>query len=418
MQTSSRRRVSTANERNLTLNYLAGLIDNQLQVRRTSTSPFSVTPEDYRRSQQIIGGEGSVSNLLFFQVPRETKFMGRRAVDRHNNRAMFMGLEIEGAPLQSQQQALHTYLCQQADLPANQRIFGLKTDGSLISGYNCELYTARATLSMLRNNVASIMENMADKMHTNPTIDLMAVGRSSAPSSQDQLSQDQLSQYGMHCHIGWQSLGLGLSEPNWNTQDVTIARTGYVLTALFRHLNTLARKIGGRPKTRWCAGANSSSIRSLVGASHQRGAINTFTRHGTVEFRFGRGKYDYQHTVGYIELCHAMFKLASQIVTENLDHLAVCTSTSLDLPWTNSNARAFYQQGSFMVWSKEREKMQRKAINIMFHDYVLDNKLHYEVLAQMVDAYYQGEGKHFIKPIAEALVEQVEPEQELAEEAC
>ena len=224
----------------------------------------------------------------------------------------------------------------------------------------------------------------------------------------------------MHCHIGWQSLGLSLNDSNYSTQDsqATIARTGYVLTALFRHLNTLARKIGGRPCTRWCQGAKTVSIKSLVEASYQRGAINTFTRHGTVEFRFGRGKYDYQHTVGYIELCHAMFKLASQIVTENLDHLAVCTSTSLDLQWTNSNALAFYQQGSFMVWSKEREKIQRKAINIMFHDYVLDNKQHYEVLAQMVDAYYQGEGKHFIKPIAEVLVEQVQAEPEVVEEAC
>ena len=413
MQTSSRRRVSTANERNLTLNYLAGLIDNQLQVRRTPPPPFAISREDYRRSQQIISSEGTVTTLRFFHVPRTTKFMGRRVVDRHNNHAMFMGLEIEGAPLCSQQSALNDYLNSQADLPENRRIFGIKTDGSLISGYNCELYTARATLSMLRNNVASIMENMADKMHTNPTMDLMAASRSSAPSSQDQLSQ-----YGMHCHIGWQCLGLRLNDPNYTSSDVTIARTGYVLTALFRHLNTLARKIGGRPKTRWCVGAKSSSIRSLVDASHQRGAINIFTRHGTVEFRFGRGKFDYQHTVGYIELCHAMFKLASQIVTENLDHMAVCTASALDLQWHNRHAQDFYAQGAFMVWSKEREQLQRKAMNIMFHDYVLDNKQHYEVLAQMVDAYYQGEGKHFIKPIAEALVEQVQPEQELAEEAC
>ena len=413
MQTSSRRRVSTANERNLTLNYLAGLIDNQLQVRRTPPSPFAISQEDYRRSQQIIGSEGTVTTLHFFDVPRTTKYMGRRVVDRHNNHAMFMGLEIEGAPLQSQQSALNEYLNSQADAPESRRIFGIKTDGSLISGYNCELYTARATLSLLRNHVASIMENMADKMHTNPTMDLMAAALSSTPSTQDQLKQ-----YGMHCHIGWQCLGLGLQEHNWNTTDVTIARTGYVLTALFRHLNTLARKIGGRPKTRWCAGAKSTSIRSLVGASHQRGAINTFTRHGTVEFRFGRGKFDYQHTVGYIELCHAMFKLASQIVTENLDHMAVCTASTLDLQWHNHHAQDFYAQGAFMVWSKEHEKLQRKAINIMFHDYVLDNKQHYEVLAQLVDAYYQGEGKHFIKPIAEALVEQVQPEQELAEEAC
>ena len=413
MQTSSRRRVSTANERNLTLNYLAGLIDNQLQVRRTPPSPFAISQEDYRRSQQILRSEGSVTTLRFFGVPRTTKYMGRRVVDRHNNHAMFMGLEIEGAPLRSQQSALNDYLNSQADLPENRRIFGIKTDGSLISGYNCELYTARATLSMLRNNVASIMENMADKMHTNPTMDLMAAVTSSAPTSQDQLKQ-----YGMHCHIGWQCLGLRLNDPNYTSSDVTIARTGYVLTALFRHLNTLARKIGGRPKTRWCVGAKSSSIRSLVDASHQRDAINTFTRHGTVEFRFGRGKYDYQHTVGYIELCHAMFKLASQIVTENLDHMAVCTTSSLDLQWHNSNAQTFYAQGAFMVWSKEREKLQRKAMNIMFHDYVLDNKQHYEVLAQLVDAYYQGEGKHFIKPIAEALVEQVQPEQELVEEAC
>ena len=412
MQTSSRR-VSTADERNLTLNYLAGLIDNQLQVRRTPPTPFAVSQEDYRRSQQIIGSEGSVTTLRFFDVPLTTKYMGRRVVDRHNNHAMFMGLEIEGAPLRSQQSALNDYLNSQADLPENRRIFGIKTDGSLISGYNCELYTARATLSMLRNNVASIMENMADKMHANPTMDLMAASNSSTPSSQDQLKQ-----YGMHCHIGWQCLGLGLNDPNYNSSDVTIARTGYVLTALFRHLNTLARKIGGRPKTRWCVGAKSTSIRSLVDASHQRGAINTFTRHGTVEFRFGRGKFDYQHTVGYIELCHAMFKLASQIVAENLDHMAVCTASSLDLQWHNSHAQTFYAQGAFMVWSKEREKLQRKAMNIMFHDYVLDNKQHYEVLAQLVDAYYQGEGKHFIKPIAEALVEQVQPEQELAEEAC
>ena len=413
MQTSSRRRVSTANERNLTLNYLAGIITSQLQTPRVSNNPNAVTQDDFMRSRSIVASEGCVGNIRYFEVPRETKFMGRRTVDRHNNHAMFMGLEIEGAPLQSQQQALHTYLCQQADLPAGQRIFGLKTDGSLISGYNCELYTARATLSMLRNNVASIMENMADKMHTNPTMDLMAIDRSAPPSSQDQCKQ-----YGMHCHIGWQSLGLGLHEHNWHTQDVTIARTGYVLTALFRHLNTLARKIGGRPKTRWCAGAKSSSIRSLVDASHQRGAINTFTRHGTVEFRFGRGKYDYQHTIGYVELCHAMFKLASQIVTENLDHMAVCTASSLDLQWTNRHAQEFYRQGSFMVWSKDREKMQRKAINIMFHDYVLDNKQHYEVLAQLVDAYYQGEGKHFIKPIAEALVEQVQAEPDVVEETC
>ena len=411
--TSSRRSVSTADERNLTLNYLAGLIDNQLQVRRTPPTPFAISQEDYRRSQQIIGSEGAVNTLRYFGVPRTTKFMGRRVVDRHNNHAMFMGLEIEGAPLRSQQSALDDYLNSQADLPENRRIFGLKTDGSLISGYNCELYTARATLSMLRNNVASIMENMADKMHTNPTMDLMAASNSSTPSSQDQLKQ-----YGMHCHIGWQCLGLRLNEPNYTSSDVTIARTGYVLTALFRHLNTLARKIGGRPKTRWCVGAKSSSIRSLVEASHQRGAINTFTRHGTVEFRFGRGKFDYQHTVGYIELCHAMFKLASQIVAENLDHMAVCTASVLDLQWHNRHAQDFYAQGAFMVWSKEREKLQRKAMNIMFHDYVLDNKQHYEVLAQMVDAYYQGEGKHFIKPIAEALVEQVQPEQELAEEAC
>ena len=413
MQTSSRRRVSTANERNLTLNYLAGLIDNQLQVRRTPPSPFAISQEDYRRSQQIIGSEGAVDTLRYFGVPRTTKFMGRRVVDRHNNHAMFMGLEIEGAPLQSQQSALNEYLNSQADAPESQRIFGLKTDGSLISGYNCELYTARATLSMLRNNVATIMENMADKMHSNPTMDLMAAALSSAPSSQDQLKQ-----YGMHCHIGWQCLGLRLNEPNYVSSDVTIARTGYVLTALFRHLNTLARKVGGRPKTRWCAGAKSTSIRSLVEASHQRGAINTFTRHGTVEFRFGRGKFDYQHTVGYIELCHAMFKMASQIVAEDLDHMAVCTSSSSDLQWRNPNSQDFYAQGAFMVWSKEREKLQRKAMNIMFHDYVLDNKQHYEVLAQIVDAYYQGEGKHFIKPIAEALVEQVQPEQELAEEAC
>ena len=413
MQTSSRRRVSTANERNLMLNYLAGLIDNQLQVRRTPPTPFAVSQEDYRRSQQIIGSEGEVNTLRYFGVPRTTKFMGRRVVDRHNNHAMFMGLEIEGAPLQSQQSTLNDYLNSQADMPENRRIFGLKTDGSLISGYNCELYTARATLSMLRNNVASIMENMADKMHTNPTMDLMAAALPSALSSQDQLKQ-----YGMHCHIGWQCLGLRLNDINYNSSDVTIARTGYVLTALFRHLNTLARKIGGRPKTRWCAGVKSSSIRSLVNASHQRGAINTFTRHGTVEFRFGRGKFDYQHTVGYIELCHAMFKLASQIVAEDLDHMVVCTSASSDLQWHNSHAQAFYAQGAFMVWSKEREKLQRKAMNIMFHDYVLDNKQHYEVLAQLVDAYYQGEGKHFIKPIAEALVEQVQPEQELAEEAC
>ena len=412
MQTSSRR-VSTADERNLTLNYLAGLIDNQLQVRRTPPSPFAISQEDYRRSQQIIGSEGSVTTLRFFAVPRTTKYMGRRVVDRHNNHAMFMGLEIEGAPLYSQQSALNYYLNSQAHLHENRRIFGIKTDGSLISGYNCELYTARATLSMLRNNVATIMENMADKMHANPTMDLMAASNSSTPSSQDQLKQ-----YGMHCHIGWQCLGLGLNDPNYNSSDVTIARTGYVLTALFRHLNTLARKIGGRPKTRWCVGAKSTSIRSLVDASHQRGAINTFTRHGTVEFRFGRGKFDYQHTVGYIELCHAMFKLASQIVAENLDHMAVCTASSLDLQWHNSHAQTFYAQGAFMVWSKEREKLQRKAMNIMFHDYVLDNKQHYEVLAQLVDAYYQGEGKHFIKPIAEALVEQVQPEQELAEEAC
>lgn len=413
MQTSSRRRVSTANERNLTLNYLAGLIDNQLQVRRTPPTPFAISQEDYRRSQQILGSEGSVTTLRFFGVPRTTKFMGRRVVDRHNNHAMFMGLEIEGAPLCSQQSALNDYLNSQADLPETRRIFGIKTDGSLISGYNCELYTARATLSMLRNNVASIMENMADKMHTNPTMDLMAASRSSAPSSQDQLRQ-----YGMHCHIGWQCLGLRLNDPNYTSSDVTIARTGYVLTALFRHLNTLARKIGGRPKTRWCVGAKSSSIRSLVDASYQRGAINTFTRHGTVEFRFGRGKFDYQHTVGYIELCHAMFKMASKIVTENLDHMAVCTASALDLQWHNHHAQDFYAQGAFMVWSKEREQLQRKAMNIMFHDYVLDNKQHYEVLAQMVDAYYQGEGKHFIKPITEALVEQVQPEQELAEEAC
>ena len=413
MQTSSRRRVSTANERNLTLNYLAGLIDNQLQVRRTPPTPFAVSQEDYRRSQQIIGSEGSVITLRFFGVPRTTKYMGRRVVDRHNNHAMFMGLEIEGAPLRSQQSALNDYLNSQADLPENRRIFGIKTDSSLICGYNCELYTARATLSMLRNNVASIMENMADKMHTNPTMDLMAAATSSAPTSQDQLKQ-----YGMHCHIGWQCLGLRLNEPNYVSPDVTIARTGYVLTALFRHLNTIARKIGGRPKTRWCVGAKSSSIRSLVDASHQRGAINTFTGHGTVEFRFGRGKFDYQHTVGYIELCHAMFKLASQIVAENLDHMAVCTASSLDLQWHNHHAQDFYAQGAFMVWSKEREKLQRKAMNIMFHDYVLDNKQHYEVLAQLVDAYYQGEGKHFIEPIAEALVEQVQPEQELAEEAC
>ena len=412
MQTSSRR-VSTANERNLTLNYLAGLIDNQLQVRRTPPSPFAISQEDYRRSQQILGSEGSVTTLRYFGVPRTTKYMGRRVVDRHNNHAMFMGLEIEGAPLRSQQSALNDYLNSQADLPENRRIFGIKTDGSLISGYNCELYTARATLSMLRNNVASIMENMADKMHTNPTMDLMAAATSSAPTSQDQLKQ-----YGMHCHIGWQCLGLRLNEPNYVSSDVTISRTGYVLTALFRHLNTLARKIGGRPKTRWCVGAKSTSIRSLVDASHQRGAINTFTGHGTVEFRFGRGKYDYQHTVGYIELCHAMFKLASQIVAEDLDHMAVCTTSSLDLQWHNRHAQDFYAQGAFMVWSKEREKLQRKAINIMFHDYVLDNKQHYEVLAQLVDAYYQGEGKHFIKPIAEALVEQVQPEQELAEEDC
>lgn len=412
MQTSSRR-VSTANERNLTLNYLAGLIDNQLQVRRTPPTPFAVSQEDYRRSQQIIGSEGAVNALRYFDVPRTTKFMGRRVVDRHNNHAMFMGLEIEGAPLHSQQSALDDYLNSQADMPASRRIFGIKTDGSLISGYNCELYTARATLSLLRNHVATIMENMADKMHANPTMDLMAATLSSAPSSQDQLKP-----YGMHCHIGWQCLGLHLNEPNYVSSDVTIARTGYVLTALFRHLNTLARKVGGRPKTRWCAGAKSSSIRSLVEVSHQRGAINTFTRHGTVEFRFGRGKFDYQHTVGYIELCHAMFKMASQIVAEDLDHMAVCTSSSLDLQWHNSHAQTFYAQGAFMVWSKEREKLQRKAMNIMFHDYVLDNKQHYEVLAQMVDAYYQGEGKHFIKPIAEALVEQVQPEQELAEEAC
>lgn len=413
MQTSSHRRVSTANERNLTLNYLAGLIDNQLQVRRTPPSPFAISREDYRRSQQIIGSEGEVNTLRFFGVPRTTKYMGRRVVDRHNNHAMFMGLEIEGAPLRSQQSALNDYLNSQADLPESRRIFGLKTDGSLISGYNCELYTARATLSMLRNNVATIMENMADKMHANPTMDLMAAALSSAPSSQDQLKQ-----YGMHCHIGWQCLGLRLNEPNYVSSDVTIARTGYVLTALFRHLNTLARKIGGRPKTRWCAGAKSSSIRSLVDASYQRGAINPFTGHGTVEFRFGRGKFDYQHTVGYIELCHAMFKMASQIVAEDLDHMAVCTSSSLDMQWRNPNSQDFYAQGAFMVWSKEREKLQRKAMNIMFHDYVLDNKQHYEVLAQIVDAYYQGEGKHFIKPIAEALVEQIQPEQELAEEAC
>ena len=415
MQTSSRRRVSTANERQLTVQYLAGLINNQLQTPRAVAVGTGITQADFDRSRSIVGSESSVNNLRYFNTARATKFMGRRTVDRHNNHAMFMGLEIEGAPLYSQRDNLNRYLDQQAGLPEGQRIFGLKTDGSLYSGYNCELYTARATLSMLRNNVASIMENMADKMHTNPTMDLMAVSRSSTPANNDSINQ-----YGMHCHIGWQVYGLTLSEPNYNQTDVKIARVGYVLTALFRHINSLARLVGGRPKTRWCAGSKSVSIRSLVDASHQRGAINTFTRHGTVEFRFGRGKYDYQHTVGYVELCHAMFKLAAQIVAEDLDHMALCTASSLDLQWTNPNARSFYQNGSFMVWSKEREKFQRKAINIMFHDYVMANKQHYEVLAGLVDAYYQGAGKQFIRPIPEALTakgqEQAEPD--IVEETC
>lgn len=410
--TQSRRRVSTADERQLTAQYLAGLINEQVTGSRPQANPNTITQDDYLRSEAML--EGSVSDLNWFSVPKLTHFANRRVVDRHNNHAMFMGLEIEGAPRRSQLDLLNDYLRSQNELPPERRIFGIKSDGSLISGYNCELYTARATLSALRNNVATIMENMADKMYTNPTMDLIAVGRAAAPSSQDSLNQ-----YGMHCHIGWQCLGLPLNNPVYQTQSsLTIARMGYVLIAMFRHINTLARKIGGRQKTRWCQGAKSTSLRSILDASYARGAINPFTGHGTVEFRFGRGKYDYQHTVGYVELCHAMFKLAYKIVMEDLDHMALCRTVSRDLQYTNQNAESFYQNGGFMTWTKEREKLQRKLINIMFHDYVMENKQHYEVLAQMTDAYYQGEGKHFIKPIAEALIPREVPEQELLEEAC
>ena len=56
----------------------------------------------------------------------------------------------------------------------------------------------------------------------------------------------------------------------------------------------------------------------------------------------------------------------------------------------------------------------------MFHDYVMANKQHYEVLAGLVDAYYQGAGKQFIRPIAEALTEQgqAQAEPDVVEEIC
>lgn len=412
--TTQRRRVSTANERALTTAYLARLINEQIPRRTRASSQAVSGVERYNRSLEIISREGSVSGYPMFGVPRGTKFMGRRNVDRHNGHALFMGLEIEGAPLRTTVNQLSTYLQSINDTPSSERIFGLKTDGSLAHGYNCELYTARATLSCLRNHVEQIMANMADKMHTNPTIDLSALGGDTSGAQECDLRQ-----YGMHCHVGWQTMGLTLQNPDYQRAPIELLRTGYVLTALFRHINTLARKIGGRPRTRWCQGTKSTSIRSLVEASHQRGAINTFTGHGTVEFRFGRGKYDYQHTVGYVELAHAMFNFASRLVADNLDHLAVCGCNNITQisGFYSTQVRDWYNSADLMVWSREREKMQRKAINIMFYDFVVEHKNRYEVLSGLVDAYYQGAGRHFIRAIPEALVEP-EVTVELVEEAC
>ena len=345
----------------------------------------------FEGSQRILSTEQAVNNIPYFSFNRDVSFKTTRLSDKLNGSPMYMGLEIEGAVRHTERRAVFEYLQEMSNRPQARRLFGLKTDGSLPSGYNSELYTARATLHALRKNVNEIMAHMAGRMFTNPTIELMSYDCSS-PSS----DLSTIRQYGMHCHVGWQCLGLGVSDTSVN-RHLLIQRVGYVAIALFRHLNTLCRKIGGRPKTRWCGGTKSTSLRSIGEIAGARGAVNPFTGHGTIEFRFGRGMYDYEHTMGFVELCHALFRFAHKIVTEDLDHLALAKPSSYDGLQLHDSARNFYQSAPLMIWSKEREKMQRKVINIMFHDFVMENKSHYEVLQNVVDHYYQNEGKHFMK---------------------
>ena len=346
----------------------------------------------FEESQRILRTELAVNNIPYFGFNHDVAFKTTRLSDKLNGSPMYMGLEIEGAVRHTEHRAVFAYLEEMASRPQARRLFGLKTDGSLPSGYNSELYTARATLHALRKNVNEIMAHMAGRMFINPTIELMSHGCSS-PSS----DLSAIRQYGMHCHVGWQCLGLSAGDSSSLNNNLVVQRVGYVAIALFRHLNTLCRKIGGRPKTRWCGGTKSTSLRSIGEIACTRGAVNPFTEHGTIEFRFGRGMYDYEHTMGFVELCHALFRFAHKIVSEDLDHLALAKPSSYDNLQLHGLSRNFYQSAPLMIWSKEHEKMQRKVINIMFHDFVMENKSHYEVLQNVVDHYYQNEGKHFMK---------------------
>ena len=343
----------------------------------------------HARSLKILETERGAS-LDTDDLATSVMFTGSQPCDMHNGRAMYMGLEIEGAPRTQTAEALQDYIY--GNHRDNTQLFGTKEDGSLRDGFALEIATTKATLSEMRTNVMYIMENMGHLMVSNPTIDLCALDRAGTPHT----SEHMLMQWGMHVHIGWHCIAD--DSKRYVTERLEVQRTGYIAMALFRHLNTLCRKIGGRGKTRWDAGVTSTNLKSIQANSLDRGAVNAFSRHDTIEFRFGRGKFDYNHTVGFIELCHALFKFAHEITTNNLDRLVLSVPHSMPYHLRDAAHAFYFEEGQqLMVWSRENELLQRKALNQLFCQWVQQHAEYYELLPALVDSYYSTDGAHFLK---------------------
>lgn len=384
--------------RNNYVNSLMTLIDNEISNPSTATAtpnPDTAYKQHLRdifyQSQDFML---TLRNIRFEYVAINPTIshIGNKVVDKHEGQPMLMGLELEGAGYVTDQAdhftPFYQWILSQDRTP--EQMFGIKTDGSLPRGYSFEVVSTKHTLSKLRESVAEFMKESKDAALHNPTELMCSYDARRAPSNETEMKQ-----FGMHCHIGWKSIIGDTYLDEAYSNNLRMNRTAYILTALFRHLNTLCRTIGGRRKTGWDAGAKSNTIHAITDLAATRSAINQRSGHGTVEFRFGRMINSYEHTVGYVELCHALFKFADYIVTNNLEHYVIAKSQSQTT--ISHQLTSHYAGLNLMQWSKPREILQRRLINTLFFEFVMKSKRHYEVLPQVVDAYYHNEGQHFLR---------------------
>lgn len=289
---------------------------------------------------------------------------------------MYLGMELEfcfDSRVERSDNTFREYIMDESEKEMYHRRFGVTDDGSLSAG-GMELRTVPHTLSGMRSLMEELFAEAGENVLTNPSIDRYAysnnVGRTGGND------QPNRTEYGLHCHIGFSGIGINMHV------------LGACLTGFTSSLKHLVEHVAGRSDIHWGRIATTTSLRSIDSVTTDRCAVAVRDGLSTIEFRAGRGIMEFDHVVGYAELCHAMFKYvvtkyfesgSKQFVTRAGAQFS-CNAYNL-----RNNVTEFAQN---LLYSRETNKLLRHYNNIEFYNFVMARAEQYIVLPQVLDAYY------------------------------